>query len=394
MFKNLLPTVFILFFNLSFAQTYTLSNEAKISVITVAPGSSLNDAFGHNAIRINDPLKNLDISFDYGRFDFEAPNFYLNFARGKLNYSIGASNYYDFLKFYKWQNRTVEEQILNLTQKQKQRLYDYLVNNYQPQNRNYLYDFFYDNCATKIKDVLNISTNNAIQYNPPKDFKPKTFRTLIQDKLDWNTWGSLGIDMALGSVIDQNATAEEHMFLPAFIHTFFENATFKDTNAAVVGLSTRVYEQTNQPKSGYFFISPLFIFALLGLFILFITYKDFKRNQRSRWLDVTLFSLTGMIGVVILLLWFATDHKATHQNYNLLWAFALNLFVTGQLYKKIPKHWFVKYLKFLVILLCLLTLHWILGVQVFAFSLIPLLIALFIRYIYLIKYINKQVIAL
>ncbi len=390
MFKNLLTAVFIIFFNFSFSQTSTLSNETKISVITVAPGSSLNDAFGHNAIRINDPIKNLDISFDYGRFDFEAPNFYLNFARGKLNYSIGASNYYDFFKFYKWQNRTVEEQVLNLTQKQKQNLYDYLVNNYQPQNRNYLYDFFYDNCATKIKDVLNQATNNTIQFNTPKDFKPKTFRTLIQDKLDWNSWGSLGIDIALGSVIDQKATAEEHMFLPAYIHEFFDGATFKKNNEPVVSQSKIVYQQSNAPKSNYFFISPLVIFGLVGLFILIITYKDFKRNQRTKWLDITLFSITGIIGLVILFLWFATDHKATHQNYNLLWACALNLFVLGQVYRKTPKHWFIKYLKFLVILLCLLTLHWIIGVQVFAFALIPLLIALLIRYIYLLKYFNHK----
>lgn len=394
MFKNLLTTVSLIFFTYSFSQTSTLSNEAKISVITVAPGSSLNDAFGHNAIRINDPIKNLDISFDYGRFDFDAPNFYLNFARGKLNYSIGASNYYDFLKFYKSQNRTVEEQVLNLTQNQKQKLYDYLVNNYQPQNRNYLYDFFYDNCATKIKDVINQSTNNAILFNAPKDFKPQTFRTLIQNKLYWNTWGSLGIDIALGSVIDQNATAEEHMFLPAYIHAFFDTATFKDNNTSVVVHSILVFKQTNQPKSNNFFISPIVVFGLIGLFILIITYRDFKSSKRSKWLDIALFSITGIIGVVVLLLWFATDHKATHQNYNLLWACALNLFVIGQLFRKIPKSWFIKYLKFLVILLCLLTLHWIIGVQVFAFGLIPLLIALFMRYIYLIKYFNQQAIAL
>ena len=181
------------------------------------------------------------------------------------------------------------------------------------------------------------------------------------------------------------------MFLPAYIHTFFDNATFKENNNALVGQSILVYKQTNQPKSNYFLMSPIVVFGLIGLFILIITYKDFKRAQRSKWLDLALFSITGIVGVVILLLWFATDHKATHQNYNLLWACALNLFVIGQLYRKIPKNWFIKYLKFLVILFCLLTLHWILGVQVFAFSLIPLLIALSIRYLYLITYYTNAV---
>ena len=390
MLKKLLFTLFLLSFTCLFSQTYTLSSEAEISIITVGPGSSLNDAFGHNAIRIKDSSSRLDISFDYGRYDFDAPNFYLNFARGKLNYSIGANNYYDFLKFYKWQKRSVEEQVLNLTQHQKQKLYEYLVNNYKPENRKYLYDFFYDNCATKIKDVINVATSNSVQYNTPKNFTPKTFRTLIQDKLHWNTWGSLGIDIALGSVIDKQATPEEYMFLPSFIHDFFDSASFKNSNTPLVKKSKTIYEQKVTPESNNFFLSPVFVFGFNGLLIFFITYKDFKRNRRSKWLDITLFGITGIIGVFILLLWFATDHKATHQNYNLLWALALNILVIKQLFRKKVSPKFIRYIKFLIIMLCLMTLHWIIGVQVFALALIPFLIALSVRYVYLIKYFNKN----
>ena len=120
-----------------------------------------------------------------------------------------------------------------------------------------------------------------------------------------------------------------------------------------------------------------------------ITYKDFKHQKQSKWLDIILFSITGIIGVLILLLWFATDHKGTHQNYNLLWACALNIFIIGQLFIKKTSNWFIKYLKFLIILLCLLTLHWIIGVQVFAVGLLPLLIALFIRYLFLIRHLSN-----
>ena len=390
MFKKLLLTVYILYSTFSYSQNYNLTDNSVISIITIAPGSSLNDAFGHNAIRIKDPNKNLDVTFDYGRFDFNAPNFYLNFARGKLNYSIGTNRYYDILKFYEWQNRTVKEQVLNLNLTERQRLFDYLLNNYKPENRNYLYDFFYDNCATKIKDVLNIATNYTVQYNTPENFVPKSFRTLIQDKLYWNTWGSLGIDLALGSVIDQNATPEEYMFLPSYIHSFFNNASFKTSNSALVKESKTIFQQKSTEKQNDFFISPIFILGLLGFIIIFITYKDLKRNIRSKWLDITLFSITGIVGVVILLLWFATDHSATHQNYNLLWACALNLIVIRQLFKNKPSKWFIKYIKFLIILLCLLTLHWIIGVQVFANGLIPLLVGLLIRYLYLIKYFNNN----
>lgn len=374
---------------ISFAQDITLSPNAEISVLTIAPGTSLNDAFGHNAFRIHDPINNLDKTYDYGRFDFEAPNFYLNFARGKLNYSLGTSNYYDFLSFYIRQNRSVKEQILNLSQNEKQKLFNFLVNNYKPENRNYLYEFFFDNCATKIKDVANIAVNNNIKFKAPKGLETKTFRTLIQENLNKNSWGSLGIDVALGSVIDKQATPEDYMFLPKNIHAFFEVATINN-NRSLVKESKILYEKGKKPESNSFLTSPLFIFGIIGLLMLYITYTDYKKNKQSKWLDVTLFSITGIIGVLILLLWFATDHKGTHQNYNLLWACALNILVIGQLFRKKVSAWFIKYLKFLIILLGLLTLHWVIGVQVFAIGLIPFLVALLIRYLYLISFYNKQ----
>lgn len=386
--KTLLLLLLFLLTKIINAQEITLSNSSEISVLTIGAGTSLNDAFGHNAFRIKDPAKNLDITYDYGRFDFEAPNFYLNFARGKLNYWLGTSNYYEFLSFYIRQDRTVKEQVLNLSQPEKQKLYNFLANNYKPENRNYLYEFFFDNCATKIKDVTNIALNNTINFEQPKDFEQETFRRLIHNNLNRNSWGSLGIDVALGSVIDRKATPEQHMFLPENIYRFFKNATIKPTNKPLVSDSKVVYKQKSTFESGAFITSPLFVFGVIALIILFITYKDFKKQKRTVWLDVVLFGLTGIIGVFILLLWFATDHMGTHQNYNLLWAFALNVFMIPQLLKKEMRNWFVKYIKLLVILLCLMALHWIIGVQVFAIGLIPFLIALFIRYIYLIKNLN------
>ena len=388
--KTLFLLLLLLFTETIVSQQKTLSNNAEISVLTIGAGTSLNDAFGHSAFRIYDPSINLDKTYDYGRFDFEAANFYLNFARGKLNYSIGDSTYYNFVNFYIRQNRSVKEQVLNLYQPEKQKLYDFLVENYKPENRNYLYEFFFDNCATKIKDVANITLNNTITFSEPKGFKQETFRKLIHNNVTRNSWGSFGIDIALGSVIDRKATPEEHMFLPENIYQFFENATLKNNDKALVKESKILYKKKATLKSNSFLTSPLFIFGIIGLLIIFITYKDYKKSKRSKWLDIALFSITGIVGVVILLLWFATDHTGTHQNYNLLWAFALNILVIPQLLKAKTSLWFIKYLKLLVIMLCLLTLHWIIGVQVFAIGLIPFLIALFVRYLFLIKYYNKK----
>ena len=389
--KTLLFLTLLLSFEIVISQNSNLSNQAEISVLTIGPGASLNDAFGHSAFRIKDPKLGIDITYGYGEYDFDAPNFYLKFAQGKLNYLISKADFYKFHQAYVYYNRTIKEQVLNLSISEKQKLYNYLINNYKPENRRYLYDFFFDNCATKIKDVTNIAVNNSIVFNNPKSYKEASFRTLIQNNLNKNSWGSLGIDIALGSVIDKKATPKDHMFLPENIYNFFEVATINNGKQPLVKRSHILYQQKEITQSNSFLTSPLFIFGIIGLFILFTTYKDFKNYRQSKWLDIILFTITGLTGILILLLWFATDHKGTHQNYNLLWACALNILVIGQLFKKNVSTWFVKYLKFLIILLCLLTMHWIIEVQVFAIGLIPFLIALLIRYIYLVFYYKKTI---
>lgn len=381
--------LFLIFSSFSFSQEITLSNAAEISILTAGPGNSLNDAFGHSAFRIKDPENRLDIVYGYGEYDFDAPNFYLKFAQGKLNYLMSKDNFSRFYQIYVYLNRTLKEQILNISQSEKQQLYNYLVNNYKPENRGYLYEFFFDNCATKIKDVANIATNNNIIFNLPENYTEKTFRNLIYNNVNKNTWGSLGIDIALGSVIDRNATAQEQMFLPENIYKFFEAATHKTTNQPLVKKSHVIFKRKDVKATNSFLTSPLFVFSILASIIVFITYNDLKKHKRTIWLDVILFSFTGLAGVLILLLWFATDHTGTHQNYNLLWAFALNILMVFQLTKQHVKPWFTKYLNFLIIMLCLLTLHWIIGVQIFAIGLIPLLIALFIRYVFLTKHFSK-----
>ncbi|MFK7831963.1 MAG: DUF4105 domain-containing protein [Winogradskyella sp.] len=383
--------LFVFFFTAytSVAQQFQLSPEAEVSVITIGPGTLLNDAFGHNGFRIKDKSRGIDAVYGYGAYDFKAPNFYLKFAQGKLNYLISRHNFTDFYNSYKSSNRTIKEQVLNLSATERQEIFNYLENNYKPENRRYLYDFFYDNCATRIRDVTTKTKDGKIIFNVPEGLEPETFRTLIHDHVGLNTWGSFGIDIALGSVIDRQASVYEHMFLPEYIHTFFEDATFNDGNN-LVKTSATLYEKKATNSSSNFLFSPLMVMGLIGAIILYITYKDHKNNTRSTWLDLAIFSITGLIGIFVLLLWTATDHSATAQNYNLLWAFPLNIFMIGQLLRPQIKNWFKGYLKLLVILLTLLTLHWLIGIQVFAIGLIPLLLALLLRYIFLVRFFNQK----
>ncbi len=385
-----LAILFFLSNQITYSQQNKLSLKAEISVLTVGPGNSLNDAFGHSGFRVKDTSNQIDVVYGYGAYDFDAPNFYLKFIQGQLNYLISKTDFSRFEKVYTYYNRSIKEQVLNLTETEKQKLYNYLINNYKPENRRYLYEFFYDNCATKIKDVTNRTLNNAINYNTPKVFKEASFRTLIQDNLNKNSWGSLGIDLALGAVIDKKATPEEHMFLPKNVFTFFNNATIKNNNKPLVKSSSILFIPKKTEHPNLFFTTPFFVLTIVSLCIFYITYRDYKQNKRTKWLDISLFTFTGLIGVFILFLWFATNHSGTKQNYNILWGFALNILFVGQLFKKTWSLWFTKYIKFLIILLVLLTMHWIFGVQAFALGLLPILLALLVRYIFLVSYSSKQ----
>ncbi|MFL2625937.1 MAG: DUF4105 domain-containing protein [Flavobacteriaceae bacterium] len=366
-----------------------LSKESEVSILTIGPGFVLNDAFGHSAIRIKDPLQNIDLIFDYGRYDFQAKGFYLNFAKGKLDYEIGWTYSEDFISNYKLQQRRVTAQIINLTLKEKQNLFEGLQTNIQPQNKSYSYDFFYNNCATKIKDVLVDTSNKNISFLTPENFEQLSFRELIRSHVPQNSWGGLGIDAALGSVIDRLASVEEHLFLPKYLDEILKHSKF-DPEATKLVLRSEVLNQTQKSKPSTFWWSPLVILGLVSITIIGMTYYDWTSKSRNKFLDALLFLTTGSIGILILFLWFATDHTATAYNYNFLWAFGFNLLMLPTVLKPKPKKRFVGYLKFLILLLTLMLLHSLTGVQAFNYTIIPLWIALLIRYGFLIHWFSQK----
>lgn len=392
MVKNYI-VLLLLFFSVSAnAQFAQLSEASEISIITIGPGAELYDKFGHSAFRIQDSINGMDVVFNYGEYDFNTPNFYLKFAQGKLLYQLGVDYYQNFYPRYVAQNRWMKEQVLNLTHSEKQELSDFLWNNARPENKKYKYDFFYDNCATKMRDVVWTVLGKQLEFNDDHITEELTFRQLIQLNLEANSWGSLGIDTALGAIIDTKAKPIEYQFLPEYVFQGAANAYINRNGEKVslVKTTNTLYKNTPTPPQSNFFLSPLFILGLIGALIVFITYRDFKTNKRSRYLDLIIFLSTGIIGILLFLLWFATDHSATANNYNLLWAFPISIFVIVAVAKKDISPNMKRYFMLLLVLLSLLTLHWITGVQVFAIGLLPLLIALAIRYIFLVYYVGKK----
>ena len=374
------------------AQFGSLSPTAEISILTIGPGAELYDKFGHSAFRIKDSLSGVDVVFNYGVYDFNTPNFYTKFAQGKLLYQLGVTYYQPFFESYVAQNRWVKAQTLNLNTTEKQAVSDFLWKNALPENKKYKYDFFFDNCATKIRDVIQEVLGKQLEFKEDHIQKEYTFRQLIQQNLQANTWGSMGIDIALGAVIDRKAKPIEYQFLPEYVYEGAANAVVNrnGTSESLVKRTIVLFENSPTPNETNFILSPLVILGLLGLLVIYITYRDYKKNSRSRFLDSVIFFITGLTGLFLLLLWFATDHTATANNYNLLWAFPISILVVFAISKVNVSLKLKKYISFLLLLLTLLTIHWITGVQVFAIALLPLLIALAVRYVYLMYFIGRK----
>lgn len=375
----------LLISHLSFSQVIEYSDNVKISVLTCGNGDELYSQFGHSAFRVQDFQKNLDIVYNYGMFDFTDPNFYTNFAKGKLIYKLGRNWYPNFYEQYEWENREVLQQELNLTIEQKKKVLAFLENNAIPKNAPYEYDFFYDNCATKIEEVLNKVLDNQLRFDHSYITTSYTFRDLINNNLPHNTWASVGINIALGSVIDIEATPKQHMFLPKYVYSTFEHTTLN--GKPFVKESTILLEQDplriNPEKFSIF--SPIAVFSLIAIIILLLTYRDYKRKKLNKVMDFSLLFITGGIGLFILLLWFATNHTATAKNFNLLWAFFPNLIVAFIILFKRRITWLSKYYTLLIVLLLIQTLVWVFRIEVFAYAAIPFFIALLIRYFYAMK---------
>ena len=387
--RNLLLLFFIFSIATSFSQTRSLSGEAEISVLTLGPGNYLYDKFGHSAIRVKDENTNLDLVFNYGTYDFNTPNFYTKFVQGKLFYTLSVSDFESFYHYYKSEDRWITEQVFNLSVAQKKEVFDLLVENTKPENREYLYDFIYDNCATKIRDVFSMALGDDLEYNTDL-VEEKTFRELVQENLHYNTWGSVGIDLALGASNDRDATKLEQQFLPDYVFEADAEAKIRTNSGEwqpLVKETKELYKQQEEKKeSGFFLTSPWMVFSILGVGIIVLTFLDVRHSKRTKSIDITIFLSTGIIGVIIAILWFASDHYATKLNYNILWAFPISLLFIRAITKDLYHKRLVQYLNLLSIMLFLLFFHWITGVQKYPHSILPLLIGLLIRYRYLVRF--------
>lgn len=322
----------------------------------------------------------MDIIFNYGTFDFDDPSFYTKFARGTLLYFVSVDKLENFLQEYEYEKRGITEQVLDLTCGEKENLFGALKENAKEENKYYRYDFVYDNCTTRLRDIVFRNAKGAIDTKNIRPKKGVTFRNLIHDYLDKSHayWSKLGIDLLLGSSIDEEISNNEAMFLPDYLLKAFDSTSFN--GKPLVSAKSEMLKPTLQENKGPL-LSPLFIFTIL--FFTIVVMGFFKSaNKLLSIVDFILFFLAGLLGILVLFMWFGTDHPECKNNFNLAWAFPFHFVAVFFIYKK--RNWVKYYFLFTSVLLLLLLALWKWIPQEMNRALIPvvciMLLRSFIRY--------------
>ncbi|MFO7999154.1 MAG: DUF4105 domain-containing protein [Bacteroidales bacterium] len=368
-----LPVPVLLLFALTlngFAASYqsdSLSPGATISLLTASPGEELYSVFGHSALRVYDPVHQIDEVYNYGTFDFDTPNFYWKFTRGKLLYQLSVSSLSAFLGEYQYEGRAVYEQVLALDPDEMQRLYHFLQINRLPENRDYLYDFFFDNCATRIRDVI----DNYVDIVWADDVfrgPPRSFRDMLHPYLGNLPWPAFGIDLALGLPSDRVARPWEYMFLPDEMFMAFAHARRTDGRPLVQGFRDLLQETLEREEPPYLTPNKLMwiIFLIRGL--------SFFSRRFSRGFDLVYFSLLGVGGLLIAFLWFLSDHDATNNNLVLLWMLPTHLYFIFGTLSSSPRRMVMYYFRVVFGINLLLLAFWLALPQDFNEAFFPLIL--------------------
>jgi len=353
----------------------------EVSLLTCEPGTALYSSFGHSAIRVREfGSEGRDLVFNFGTFDFDTPNFYGKFATGKLNYMLSVTTYDRFIIEYDYYKRGVREQVLDLNSEQRDYLVQHLDALYDPARRFYKYDFFFNNCATKIRDAFEIAMGQQLVWNDSSSTESKTFRDLIDEYVFPLPWADLGIDLALGAVIDKEATEREKQFLPDYMEQAFARASIVgDGPTRPFVKESRIILEYPKEERTLGLVNPYLIFWVFALAVGILTFLGFRKSKLFKVLDIFLFGILGILGVVVAFLWFFTDHSATLWNWNLLWSFPGHLALSWGLLKYSGKPWISKYLLFVLVATVVALGIWLLGAQSFHPSLVPVFLVILLR---------------
>ena len=297
----------------------------RVRLVTFYPGSEVFEVYGHTELRVTQGRA--DYYFNYGVFDFASPGFTWRFVLGHTDYMCVAIP--PKLAMMDSEGRRMVEQELNLTQEQAIAVRDMLIENAQPENMVYRYQYFSDNCSTRPRDIVERALGDSLRYAELADGHT-TFRDIVSHYSAHYPWSLLGIDLALGSALDRPVTSRERMFVPMLLMEAMDSAVIVRDGKEVpaVRLSERLIDGSEQglvlPATPWW-RTPMAVAVALLLVVAALSVRDLHRKRMSRALDTTLYTFYGLLGCLLLFLATISTHEGTWPNYNLLWLHPLYL---------------------------------------------------------------------
>ena len=300
-------------------------DSVRVSLVTFYPGSEPHNIWGHSEIRVQQGP--VDLYFNYGVFDFQAPAFMWRFMLGETDYlCMPVPRAYATMGM---EGRRMVEQELNLPQDRAIAVRNFLWYNAQPENRTYRYKFLSDNCSTRPRDIIEMAAGEGLQY-PAMGDTTVTYRDILAHYCRNYAWEKFGIDLVLGwdvdTVLDQRAT----MFIPMILMDAIDHATIKTDSvtmplvkATTVPVDASTAGKVKPPTPWY--ISPMAVALLVLLLTLLVSSRDWRRRDVSRWFDTMLFTTGGLAGCLLFFLIFFSTHEATSPNINVAWLHPLLL---------------------------------------------------------------------
>ncbi len=361
-----------------------LTPNANVSLITVGAGREVFTAFGHSALRITDPDLGIDNIYNYGTFSFN-DGFYWRFTKGELNFWLSVVPFQQ--EYYSWatyENRAVTQQVLNLSLNKKNALLSYLENNALPENRVYRYDYFYDNCSNRIDAALKKVLGDSVRFAPENVVTKQhttgfSIRQLTQLYLQKDPWGELGIETCLGIDMDKKIKPEQFKFLPDYLMRNYDEAKInqKGTWLPLVKEKSVLFRPTPETASQNPY-RPIFIFSVVVVLAFLFSIPVLHPTLFARLFDFVLFFCSGMVGLLVLFLWFFTTHHA-QVNLNILWANPPNILVSFLFFSKRYDHRLAQYSLVYGLLLVAVIVLWTFLPQHINNAYLPICAALSIR---------------
>lgn len=310
-------TLVLLFFSL-FQPVRGQEDNIKVSLMTCAPGTEIYALFGHTALRYEDAARGEDWVFNYGMFSFNTPHFIYRFVKGETDYELGVTRYPYFEGSYAMRGSSVYQQTLNLTTAEKQKLRRLLEENYLPENRVYRYNFFYDNCTTRARDIIEVCIDGKIVY--PEGKEGISFRDIVHQYTRGHEWDELGIDMCLGSEADRPIDARKQMFAPFYMLEAARGANIVkgDSVRPLVLQEEKVVDVEPEGEEASFPLSPMeCVFILMGITCA-VGWLQLKVKKVVWIWDLMLFGAQGLAGCVIAFLVFFSTHPTVGSNWLIL----------------------------------------------------------------------------